>query len=576
MKKYLFILIIAIFTYQGAEAQVKGLTDFGPEKIFQQAIENSALANQLNSTEKYAVGNSVRPEYYFIGPGDILGLNAIPIYPSEQIIEVTSDNFIFIPRIGAIDVSGMTLSQVRDSINKMLRSRSENIIATISLKRPRTVMVSIRGNILQPGNYTLPSAYSVSSAIKFANQSKASTQMYPQQAAAMLKIQSEQQYKDKIYSESGLSQKNVYSERNIIIYHNDGKTSKCDLEKAKANGDQTYDPYIREGDDIYIPFEAKDYPTVSINGAVLRPCSMVLKDGDKLSMLLKAGYGLADNADIGSVELLIPGQAVKFIQIDSALNLLSEDIQLTPGISILIPEKDRAKIIPGGGVSVKGFVAKPGVFPITPGKTRLKDVISMAGGITSEAYLPLAYILRKENGSLSTTNNMMDFMQYFQYSDLTLEDTVRYGLDMSLKRPYVSCDLEAALNGGREDQNVLLEDGDVIVIPSNPGKVYVFGQVNSPGYIAFSEKKTLEWYVEKAGGFGNSAKPSRARIIRGRTLVWDEGGSDIYVNAGDMIYVPRPPDIPKSVEVQNYSIVASIILAAVSIASIVINILKTN
>ncbi|MDQ1265390.1 MAG: hypothetical protein QG635_540 [Bacteroidota bacterium] len=84
----------------------------------------------------------------------------------------------------------------------------------------------------------------------------------------------------------------------------------------------------------------------------------------------------------------------------------------------------------------------------------------------------------------------------------------------------------------------------------------------------------MEWYIAKAGGYAPSAEKGRARIIRGRNKVWIEGNDEVLVYAGDQIYVPRPPDVPKSLEIQNYGVVASMIASVAVMISVLYNILK--
>jgi protein involved in polysaccharide export with SLBB domain len=225
-------------------------------------------------------------------------------------------------------------------------------------------------------------------------------------------------------------------------------------------------------------------------------------------------------------------------------------------------------------VSVKGNVNKPGSYPIEIGKTRIMEVLENAGGLNSDAYLPLANIVRSEMADLSAYNAYYEISRLFQYSDLILEDTIRYMIDINYRKPIVSCDFVKLYNDTGTTDNVLLEDGDLINIPSNPRKVYVFGQVNQPGYVEFSLGQNMEWYISHAGGYAQNAEEERARIIRGKTFVWEEGEDNVPVYAGDLIYVPRPPDIPKAVEMQNYSILASVLLATVSIVSIILNIVN--
>ena len=68
----------------------------------------------------------------------------------------------------------------------------------------------------------------------------------------------------------------------------------------------------------------------------------------------------------------------------------------------------------------------------------------------------------------------------------------------------------------------------------------------------------MDWYVERAGGYAEGSESHRARIIRGRTQVWLEGTEEVFVFAGDQIYVPRIPDEPTTVKLQKYAVYSSI------------------
>jgi protein involved in polysaccharide export with SLBB domain len=226
-------------------------------------------------------------------------------------------------------------------------------------------------------------------------------------------------------------------------------------------------------------------------------------------------------------------------------------------------------------VSVQGCVNKPGTFLLSGDNVRLYDVIDMAGGFTEDAYLPLAYILRISKEFKDKQLTQWSIAENFQYSDLQLEDTTRYYLDVSYKKPVVSCDFEAAFIDSVPKANIVLHDGDVIVVPSNPKTVFVYGQVGNPGYITFKPGKTLDWYVEQAGGYAINAEKSRARIIDGRTKVWRKGGDDVIVKAGDEIYVPKPPDMPPGIRVQTWAIIISAVTSAATLLSIIFTIVNS-
>jgi protein involved in polysaccharide export with SLBB domain len=199
-------------------------------------------------------------------------------------------------------------------------------------------------------------------------------------------------------------------------------------------------------------------------------------------------------------------------------------------------------------------VHSPGAYAITSGVTRLADLVKRAGGLTGEAYLPLSTVERRPVKSFSAHASEAEIMRNFQYTTLTPEDTLRYKLDESMRRPFVACDFTAALENASESDNVRLQDGDVVTLAANPRNIFVFGQVNKPGFIEAAhlegQDKFADWYVRAAGGFAPNADTSRVRIIKGRNRLWVEpftvnaAGRKEYarLEAGDQIYVPRIPD----------------------------------
>ncbi len=542
------------------------------------ATSNNILFSETNSKELLPVGNVIFPEAYFVGPNDLLAIQILPMESFATPVYITSENTIVLQRFGEINVNGFTLKEVRDSITKLVLGRTPNASVNISLLKPRNVIVTIRGNVIMPGTYTLPASYSVSTAIKMANQIRttASSSISSDEQSAALRLQEQERERERTFSETGVPINTTYSTRNIRIIRANGIATTVDIERANATKSPIYNPFICEGDDIFVPFESNiDYPVISIVGEVLRPITVVYKKGDKLSHLLKMGYGITEEADLDNIYLYDDNTSPTKITVDTACNLLSQDQLITPGSVVIVGTKNIKQYKRTGIVSVKGEVINPNIYIIHPGVTRLKDIIKQAGGFTDKAYLPRSYIGRRDNQQNERIAPKRLYMEYFQLSDLTMEDTTRFLMDVDLKRPTVSCDFNAAFNQNSESDNVVLQDGDVIFVGSNKGKVTVFGQVKKPGVIEYIPNKTLEWYVEQAGGCAAGAKINRARIIRSNTKVWEEGFEDsIIVNDGDEIYVPRSPDIPPSLELQKWAAISGMLGTLAGIISLIVSSIK--
>lgn len=567
-------LLILALNANISYSQIKGISGMDAKEMMQKELETKQMTDMLTRGDQMPVGNVVDPEYYYIGPGDALSLVSLPIVNSEATLLVSPENTLLVPRVGEISLKGLTLAQARKVVSDTMLSRNPNSVTSLTLRQARTCLITIRGNVVSPGTYSLPASYRVSTALMIANQLRAHSATASNQLPALLQLQERQRDFEKMYSESGIPYTVSYHSRNIFLIRKDGSTNYVDFEIANATGNAGFDPFIREGDEILVPFEPDNYATISINGAIQRPLSMPYKQGDKASFLLKLSGGFAKNADPENISLIHPDGSKTKLKIDSSMKPSDADYELKPGSMIIVGRKPDFAKTNTGVVSVRGQVANPGVYIVNNNETRLKDIINQAGGFTKDACLPLAKIYRRGSTQVQTIDSRREIYEYFQYSILTLEDTVRYNIDMMLKRPFVSCDFVSAFDKGDERQNVPLQDGDVIDIPASPGKIFVWGQINQPGYIEYVPGMNMEWYIARAGGYADRAEKSRARIIRGGSKVWLEGDSKSPVYDGDEIYVPRPADIPPSIEWQKYSVLTGMLATLISVIAVMYNLIK--
>jgi protein involved in polysaccharide export with SLBB domain len=568
MKKTVLLIVIFLLApafllsqATGFENETGGMLNQKTEQSFTSGLQ------QRMTNEQLPVGNIVNPEKYYLGPGDILSLQLLPLLNQTLPLRVSSDNIVHVPRIGDVDVLGKTMAEVSDEISKLYKERNANYTVSVSLEQARTCLVTLQGDVTYPAVYTLPGSYQVSTAIKYSN-NQSLDKVPDYQARAYSKYVEDTRTFEKMYSNSGLNAVSYYYMRNIKVLHKDGTSSEADIELARALNDPFYDPYVMEGDEIIVPFAADNYPKISVAGAVIRPAILPYKSGDMASHLLKFSYGLTDEANKDAIFLYMPGKEKIRLQVDSDLNLINEDIELVPGSNIIVEKIKMKRQAIEGVVSVKGEVNIPGVYLISEGTTRLKDVIEKAGGFTSEAYLHSAYVLRYEENDKIPENPKREFQRYFRQSPLVPEDTTHYMADIYSKMPVASVDVAKCYSENSKDDNIMLKNGDVIVIPSNSRMVYVYGQVKQPGYVEFAEGKTPEYYVEKAGGYSETADQQRTSVIRSVTKAWIQSGEETLVYAGDEVYVPSPPAYPPSVKTSRYNLYISMVHALVTLVSV--------
>jgi len=558
MKKILLIFgIFLCFNY--ANSQVKGLSSFDLENLIKGDAIEQLNSDQMSNAMAMPLGNVVDAYCYYVGPGDVLLIQNLSSLNQKDITVVSPENKVVIPRIGEVDLKGKTLAEARELILAKIQGNTKDALAFVSLYKPRNVIIEVTGNVTNPGTYTYPASFKISTVIKFANQIKPTATTTLQQGTLINQKTEKKKQFDELFSNSGISYLSSFKTRNILVINSDGSSSVADLDKAAVHNDAKFDPYIREGVQIYIPYDNKEVPKISISGSVIRPYVTSFKKGDFASMLLKLGGGLLEEADLDNVQLILPDDSKTIaLKIDNKLNLQQDDIELQPGSMIIIGQKNDVRKSIQGVVSVIGNVNKPGVYQIINDKTTIKEIIDNCGGFTSEAYLPLATIVRRDKSITDTKSINYLLMEKFKNSNLTIYDTTRYQIDIMMREPRVSCDFEAIFIKGNQNSNITLKDGDIIRIPSNPRTVFVFGQVKNPGYITFLEGKNMKWYIEQAGGFSENSKKKAARIIRGNNNTWVEGNDDVLVYAGDEIYVPSPPNIPAEAEAQTWIMLSTI------------------
>ena len=225
------IIIAMLLSTTGLLAQITGMSE--SNSVLKSEIENNkGMDSQMFETEQMPVSNVINPDYYYLGPGDVLMIKAIPMLTTPVPVVVSPDNMILLPRSGGlIDVNGKTLTEVRKLIEENITKYKSDAIVTTSFHKPHLSFVEVEGNVLNSSVYNLPSTFKVSDAIHLANKrgpisekNNASEDTYIQERLRVKKSFSRNQDNSEIVE---------YWKRNILVMHEDGTSTKVDLIKAK-------------------------------------------------------------------------------------------------------------------------------------------------------------------------------------------------------------------------------------------------------------------------------------------------------------------------------------------------------
>lgn len=185
-------------------------------------------------------------------------------------------------------------------------------------------------------------------------------------------------------------------------------------------------------------------------------------------------------------------------------------------------------------VEVQGEVAFDGGYTLANKNERVSDVIRRAGGVTKSAYLRGAHVLRQMTPEEIAVRD----------ETLRLATTMDDGGDsisvakFNLPTSYsVALELEEALAHPGSEADLVMQEGDKLVIPELVNTVKISGDVMFPNTVMFKPGKKLKYYIDQAGGYGERAKKNKAFIVYMNGSVARAKGN-VAVEPGCQIIVP--------------------------------------
>jgi protein involved in polysaccharide export with SLBB domain len=211
------------------------------------------------------------------------------------------------------------------------------------------------------------------------------------------------------------------------------------------------------------------------------------------------------------------------------------------------------------------------MYPITRDHTRLSEVIRAAGGFTDVAELKSAEVIRQ---SFDPAEMQLERLQS-ERGGIASEDSLYYFLETNLRiqKELVGADFDALFRHGDSTQDVILQDGDKITVPSIRKTIYVFGQVVSIGHQTYVPGESAEYYIRKAGGFTEQARQGDVKIVKAKTRQW-LSPNETTVEEGDYVWVPKEPTYPFAYYMTVFSQAASVLSVVIGIAVVITQLKK--
>ena len=184
-------------------------------------------------------------------------------------------------------------------------------------------------------------------------------------------------------------------------------------------------------------------------------------------------------------------------------------------------------------VSIVGEVNFPGEYALVSNNERVSDLVKRAGGATLNGNVHGAILKRKINEyERNVRQNLIDL------ADQTASKTDTLVLDRNLIEDIytVGLELDKAIAKPGSDYDVVLRDGDELIIPEKSSTVRIQGEVLYPNTVHYISGKSVSYYINQAGGYNNKARRSKVYVIYMNGTV--DSGSFAKVEPGCVIVVP--------------------------------------
>jgi polysaccharide export outer membrane protein len=483
---------------------------------------------------------------YVIGPGDSFTIYLWGKAEETYNVSVNRDGCIYVPRLGTLNVSGLTFSELKSHLERKFKQYYPDFDMSITMGRLRTIQIFIVGEANNPGTYSVSSLSTIITAL---------------------------------FAAGGPSKNG--SLRDIRLYRNGDTIKRLDLYDFFIKGFKGDDARLQSGDTLFIPVLG---PVVGIAGLVKRPAIYEMKGSQTIGEMVEIAGGVLPIGYLQNVVVeRVRGhdrRVIKSFNLDPSYDRTDENLKmpLSDGDVIKIyPIHKRLRQV----VYLEGHVKYPREYELRPGM-RLGDIIRSYDDLLPEPYRPQAEIIRfvppdlhpeivgfnlgallagdetqnlalqdldriivydtwekQEKPKVTIKGSVRNPGTYSLYKGMTVKDLIFQAGNLT-DRAYqergtltrvmptkegtdtvtLSFSPRNAIAGMPQD-NLLLQKDDVAHIREIPlyaqaleRKAYLEGEFLFPGEYSFSEGERLSSLIERARGLTREAYPFGAIFQR--------------------------------------------------------------
>lgn len=299
-----------------------------------------------------------------------------------------------------------------------------------------------------------------------------------------------------------------------------------DVVQFFANSDFNQQQYVEIFGEVRKPGKVKKYGKLTLQDVLL--ISGGLKPSAEFGRLEISSIVDADSAQKGMKPTRTEMRSYA-IQQDLILDKEASNVILKPYDQIYVRKNPDFEL--QQNIEIKGLVKYPGQYPRLDKYERLSSYIDRAGGITQNADVSGAVLMRRRQTDIRDLGLPVKNMKTDSLGN-PIKDSVP--LELRYKDEPVSIELYKALKKRNSKYDIILQENDVVFVPEINPFVSVVGNVQSPLKVAFDQQhKKATYYIDKAGGYG--VKPWRKRVF----VTYANGRSRRTRNFGFLHFYPR-------------------------------------
>ena len=354
-----------------------------------------------------------------------------------------------------------------------------------------------------------------------------------------------------IYKASGITA-SAYLKRGLITRVVDGISRDIASFSVEAVLNGTDDRELQPNDIVTIFSQSvvNQKGSISISGAVQNSISIPFEAGITLENLVILANGYQKKANTAVID-------VTREVIDEDYNTINQLFKISAESSLDIINNTPFEFMPNDKVivrylkgssdqqfaSIEGEVSYPGQYYAETKNEKILDLLEKSGGLSPYAFEEAATLIRLNpfyrDISQSLTSESLNLDESIEEvkTDLNNQKEFRLGIDLK----------QLLIDGEDSKQNLVLKNGDRLIIPSIKETVKIEGQVMLPNLVRFEDNFSLKEYISKSGGFSSNAKKSKTYVIHpngdiATTKKFLFFRSYPKVKPGSLILVPGKPE----------------------------------